>query len=190
VSAGGCLHDGITTPHIASEDTCPVVFAEDVNNLGVSGAGGKHQCCLMILVEGGARVLVACIEKNLADVAVAERGSQMKVGIREAFEGGVGIMEEGWMGSENAADEQGVIGMDSTPQADGCVNPRGEEEAYMVSVERTLPEPELELEPDQLQLSNSHIAKWSWCALTVPGEEHLPWMSKITRTSETNDCWG
>jgi len=111
----------------------------------------------MILVECGARVLVACIEKNLANVAVAERGSQMKVGIREAFEGGVGIMEEGWMGSENAADEQGVIGMDSTPQADGCVN---------------------------------HIAKWSWCALSVPGEEHLPWMSKITRTSETNDCWG
>jgi hypothetical protein len=91
----------------------------------------------MILVECGARVLVACIEKNLANVAVAERGSQMKVGIREAFEGGVGIMEEGWMGSENAADEQGVIGMDSTPQADGCVNPRGEEKAHMVSVERT-----------------------------------------------------
>lgn len=83
------------------------------------------------------------------------------------------------MGSENAADEQGVIGMDGTSQADRCFNP-GERDGQPANRGgRGF----CGARPARSQ-GNSHIGEWSWCALTVLEGEHLPRMSR-----ETSECW-
>lgn len=75
-----------------------------MDDFRVASTRGKHKGGLMVLVESGTRVFVAGIEEHLADFLVAERGGKVHVGVGEPDWRDIGIVEERWMGLEDALD--------------------------------------------------------------------------------------
>lgn len=94
-----------------------------MDDFRVASPRGKHEGSLMVLVEGGTRVFVAGIKEHLADFLVAERGGKVHVGVGEADWRDIGIVEERWMGLEDALDQQGVAGVDRAPQSNRRLDP-------------------------------------------------------------------
>jgi len=60
----------------------------------VAGAGGEHEWCLVVFVQGDAIFFVACLEEHAHDGQETEGGGEVEGGVGEACGGGVGVVEE------------------------------------------------------------------------------------------------
>lgn len=123
VAAYAGLHDGVAAADVAPEDAGPVGFAEQVDDVGVSGPGGQHEGRLVVFVEGRARDLVARAEQGFANVSVAQRRGKMQVRVGEAHGRGVRVVEERGVRLEEAPDEEGIPDVDGPSQANRGLNP-------------------------------------------------------------------
>lgn len=61
--------------------------------------------------------------EQFTNTQVAEGGGEVEVGVRESREGGVGVMEERWVGFEDSLDEEDIVGVDGAADAEGWVDP-------------------------------------------------------------------
>ena len=104
VPAQACLHDGVTATGVAAGDGGGTLLAEEEDHLGVAGGGGEHQGGLVVVVQGGAGVLVPAGDEELANEDMAEGCGSVEVGIGEAGDGEVGVVEEVGVRFENTFD--------------------------------------------------------------------------------------
>lgn len=117
------LHDGIAAANVPAHDGVGVFLAEEVDNLGVACGGSKHQGSLEVIVEGGEVGLVTEGDEQLDDREVAQRRGEVKVRGGEAVDRGVGVVQELWVRFDDALDEERVVGVDCSAQAEGRVDP-------------------------------------------------------------------
>jgi hypothetical protein len=127
VAASAGLHDGVTALVISAEYAGAIVFAYQVDDFGVASFGGEQEGALVELVQRGAGFLVASFYQDLADVAIAQGGGEMQVRVGQALGGGVWVVDEVRMGFEHALDEQGIVGVDGSPEPDWARDRSAEE---------------------------------------------------------------
>lgn len=78
----------------------------------------------MVVVQGRAVFLVAELDEELDDGEVPQLGSEMEIGVGVALgRGKVWVVKEVRVGSEDALDEERVVGVDCAPETDGWVYP-------------------------------------------------------------------
>ena len=85
---------------------------------------------MVTVVERGAWLLVPAVDEDLDDIAVAEGGGEVEIGVAEAWWGGIRVVEQRWMRVQDAGDEGRVADVDCASEADrrldpGCVSVRG-----------------------------------------------------------------
>lgn len=110
------LHDGVPAADVAPQDDVGVLLAEEVHDLGVAGARSQHQRGLVVVVERGAVGLAAEREEELDDGEVAEGGGEVQVRVGQAAGRGVWIVEELRVRVQDALHEEGVVGVDCSPE--------------------------------------------------------------------------
>lgn len=98
------LHNGVASAYVSPGYRFRAILAEEVNYLRVPCRRGEHQGCLVRFVERGVRVLVAERDEELAYLQEAQRRGEVEVGIGQAGDGDIGVVEEVWMGLEDALD--------------------------------------------------------------------------------------
>lgn len=85
VAAQTGVHDGVAAADVAPEDRGRIILAEEEHDLRVAGGSSQHQGRLVALVEGGAGLLMAKLDEELADGEVVQRGGEVEVGVGEAL---------------------------------------------------------------------------------------------------------
>jgi hypothetical protein len=98
------LHDGISASYIATENSLWVGLSQEMDNLGMAETGGKHQSCLVVVIEGRRGDLVTQGDEGFADQQMAKAGSEMEARVGKTVRGVVGIMDEVGMGLDDALD--------------------------------------------------------------------------------------
>ena len=68
-------------------------------------------------------MFVAEGEEELYDGEVAEGGGEVEGCVAEAEGGGIGVVEEGGVGFEDARDEEGGVGVDCAAETEGGFDP-------------------------------------------------------------------
>lgn len=124
VAAHAGHHDGIAAADVTPQNAVWVVLAKLMNDFSAPGSRCQHQRSLVVLVECGTRILVAGLEQDFADIAVAERGGEVEVRVGEALLTEIWVMEQARVRVENASNEKSIVCMDRTPDANGRVDPR------------------------------------------------------------------
>jgi hypothetical protein len=117
------LHDGVSAPGITSQYAFRITLAQYVDHLGMSCARREHEGRLVTVVQRGAWLLVAAVNENLDDVAAAEGGGEVEVGVAKAWGGCIGVVEQRRVRVQDARDEGRVAGVDCTTEADGRLDP-------------------------------------------------------------------